>query len=188
MELEKKYLFSPIDEFKDLNLSDFLSVVDAFERRIDGWFFEPIEQLLGDNKNLFVITAIECMVVDALGGFWFGKDTTGNVFRDFLVNRMNINPNVAEAFYKRFRNGILHQTNIKKKSVISKQIGDFHIDNSDVLFFNPIGFYDLLGEYFRKYMIELKSRNNCAQNFKKRFKQLFKDEFSDRQWREWESS
>ena len=182
--LEKKYLFSPEDEFQYLDLSDFSSIIDAFERRIVGWFLKPIEQLLGDDNNLFVITAIECMLVDALGGFWFGKDTTGNDFKTFLVDRLNIRHDIADAFYKRFRNGILHQTSIKKKSVISKDVLDFHLDD-DVLFFNPESLHDRLKEYFRIYLVELRSGDSCVQEFKKRFKQLFKDEFRDYQWRHW---
>ena len=84
-------------------LSNSPSIVDGFERRITGWFFKPIEQLVNDDVNLFVITAIECMVADTMGGFWFGEDSNGNDFQEFLVDRMNINPNIAETFYKRFR-------------------------------------------------------------------------------------
>ena len=54
-----------------MDLSDFSLVVDAFERRIYGWFLNPLDQFLRDDNNLFVATAIECMLVDALAGFGF---------------------------------------------------------------------------------------------------------------------
>lgn len=185
--LKAKYLFSPRDEFKDVDLSDFLSVIDAFERRIDGWFFDSIEQLLGNDNSLFVATAIECMLVDALAGFWFGvKRSRGNDFVDFLVQRMNFRYQVAKAFYDRFRNGILHQINIKKKSCISKAVKDLHLDN-DVLFFNPEGFYKRLKEYFGAYLVELRSAHSCVHKFKKRFRILFKDEFGGDKWILWQN-
>lgn len=187
MDTPNGYLFAPNIEFKDLDLSDFLSIVEAFRQRIEGWFFEPIGQLMGNKDNLFVITSIECMIVDALRGFWSGKDSSGVDFVDFLVKCLKIRSDIAEEFYKRFRNGILHQTNIKKKSVISESVRDFLFDNTGVLFFNPIGFYDQLRVYFNEYLKELKSRNGVL-NFKKRFKSLFKDEFNDQEWRQWEVS
>lgn len=185
--LKGKYFFSPTDEFKDLDLTDFHSVVDCFERRIDGWFFEPIELLLKNDKNLFVVTATECMLVDALAGFWSGvKESKGNDFVDFLVQRMGFTQAVAAEFYDRFRNGILHQTNIKRKGCISKEIKDLHLDNG-VLFFNPEGFYERLKEYFVTYLGELRSGHSCMHKFKKRFYILFRHEFSKDRWRSWQS-
>ena len=60
--LRGKYLFSPTDEFKDLNLSDFVSVVDAFERRINGWFLNPIEHISQDDNNLFARAPACCII------------------------------------------------------------------------------------------------------------------------------
>lgn len=188
MDTPNGYLFAPNVEFNDLDLSNFLSVVDAFSQRIDGWFFEPINLLIGNECNLFVITAIECMVVDALSGFWSGADSTGATFTEFLTEKMNIDPSVATAFYTRFRNGIIHQTNIKMKSVISNKVKSFQFDKSGILFFNPIEFYTQLRIYFNEYLEELRSRGSGVQRFKKRFKKLFKDEFNDQEWRKWEFS
>lgn len=186
--LKGKYLFSPTDEFKNLNLSDFASVVDAFERRIKGWFFNPIEELLSDNRDLFAATAIECMLVDAFAGFWFGvKESKGKHFVNFLVKRMGINYQEAEKFYDRFRCGILHQTNIKEKSCISEEATDLVLQG-DVLFLNPRGFYERLRKYFENYLHELRSRHSCEPKFKKRFYYLFKPEFSIDEWKLWWAS
>jgi len=185
--LKGKYLFSPTDQFKHMELSDFCSVVDAFERRIYGWFLNPLNHLLRDDNNLFVATAIECMLVDALAGFWFGvKKTTGDHFVDFLEHEMGVNHQEAAEFYDRFRCGILHQTNIKKKSCISKEVKDLHLDNG-VLFFNPEGFYERLKKYFGAYLGELRSGHSCVHEFKERFRILFKDEFSGDKWILWQN-
>jgi hypothetical protein len=188
MDTANGYMFAPNVEFRDLDLSDFQSVVKAFGQRMDGWFFKPINRLFGYENNLFVITAIECMVVDTLSGFWYGDSGTKKNFTDFLVERMNIHPDIANAFYLRFRCGIVHQTNIKENSVISEKVKDFQLDNSNVLYFNPIGFFVQLITYFDKYLKELGSRSDGVQSFKRRFKQLFNDEFDDNQWQEWHKS
>lgn len=188
MDTIQGYLFAPGVEFKQLNLSDFQSVVNPFEKRMLGWFFNPIEQLIGNENNFFVITAIECMVVDALSGFWYGDNGSEKNFTKFLVERLNVRSDFAEAFYLRFRNGIVHQTNIKQKSMISTKVKDFQFDSSNVLSFNPIDFYNRLRAYFDQYLTELKSRSNGVDNFKTRFKQLFKEEFSNKEWEQWKNS
>lgn len=187
MILQGKYLFSPKDEFNELELSNFASVVDAFERRIQGWFLNPIRQLLENDSNLFVITATECMIVDALSGFFYGleRDTMKADFIGFLSKEAGIQRIVAKEFYDRFRCGIIHQTSIKKRSSISKEVEDIYLQDDGILFFNPEGFYRKLGDYSKVYIGRLRSDKETQKNFKKRFKYLFNEEFSRDKWKHW---
>lgn len=188
MLLKGKYLFSSADEFKDLDLTNFQSVLQAFERRIQLWFFGPLEKLLVQEENLFVASAIECMLIDALSGFAQGvrADTHKENFILFLQEKLNIEKRVADEFYNRFRCGILHQTNIKKKSSITDEIEIIHLQEEDnSLFFNPRGFYQLLQKYFKDYMKKVVSDKDLQINFRIRFYHLFRDEFAETKWGDW---
>lgn len=51
MRLRGKYFFSPKDEFKDLDLNNFNSIIESFDHRIEGWYFKPLGKLLGDEST-----------------------------------------------------------------------------------------------------------------------------------------
>jgi phage baseplate assembly protein W len=186
--LEGKYLFSPTDEFKNLDLSNFQLIIEAFDRRIQEWLFSPLEKLLIDKRDFFVATAVECVLVDALAGFFFGVygDTHKEDFTEFLRQNLGIQKDAATEFYLRFRCGILHQTNIKKCSSITTEVETLYFQKEDnVLFVNPIGFYKLLREFFTNYIKRLHNEKAVEIRFRTRFFHLFVDEFEECKWRGW---
>jgi phage baseplate assembly protein W len=188
LRLEGKYLFSPTDEFKDLDLTNFPSIVGAFERRIQGWFFDPLRRLLSDEKNFFIAAALECVLVDALSGFAYGifGDTHKDDFVKFLVENLNIPEDAAIEFYTRFRCGILHQTNIKKSSCLTKEVETLYFQlEDDRLFFNPQGFFELPEKYFESYVRRLKVESDHQIRFRKRFSYLFAYDIEEPKWRAW---
>lgn len=182
-----RYLFSPSDEFKDLDLSDFPSIVDSFERRIRGWFLNPIEPMLEDNNSLFAATAVECLLVETLSGFvkWTIGDTNREDFIRFLEEELKVNREVAEEFYIRFRCGILYQGNIKEKSCITDEIDIFLLQEDGVLFFNPKGFFELLCSYFDQYLAKLKLEEGLQVCFRNRFYHFFREKFDEDKWAVW---
>ncbi len=141
--IKGKYLFSPRDELRDLDINNFPSIIEASERRIQGWFFNPLEKFLADNNDFFMAPAVECILVDALTGFFFGisGDTHKDDFTAFLSQNLYVQKEDATEFYLRFRCGLLHQANIKKCSSITTEVESLYLQKeNDVLFINPIGF------------------------------------------------
>lgn len=191
MRLDGKYFFSPTDEFKNLDLNEFNQIVGAFERRIRGWFFEPLEKMLAKESELFIASAVECMLVDSLSGFVYGRrNTTNTDFTSFVRSELKFPEPIASAFYDRFRCGILHQTSIKEKSCISLELEheSLHLDDNNVLFFNPRNFYVMLRKYFAYYMEKLQQDVSTQINFREHFKHLFEKEYSPIEWIPWDKS
>lgn len=182
-----RYLFSPTLEFKDLDLSDFPSVVNAFEQRMKCWFLNPIEQILQDDNNLFVATAIECIFIESLSSFLYGGpfgSSKENVFRDFIHEELGVPEKTAEEFYLRFCSGILSEANIRGKSAMTDQIEHFFLAEDGRFLFSP-SFFKLLQSYFNEYMKRLRSEPELQMNFRKRFISLFWKNFSEEKWVDW---
>ena len=191
MRLKGRYFFSPKDEFKDLDLNNFATIIEGFERRIRGWYFEPLQKLLEDESSLFVASAVECMLADTLSGFFYGleKETNREDFIAFLEYALDFSNAISRAFYERFRCGILHQTYIKEKSCISTEleIDALYLDDNDSLFFNPRIFFKLLSKFFTSYLNELQNDINTQIKFRKHFKFLFNKEYSLGEWTPWDN-
>jgi len=116
----------------DRDRHDLAKIIDAFERRIRGWYIEPIEYLFTHHDPghfAFAIMAMNCLLIDTLSQFETGEpEGTPDIFKEFV--RLNL-PNysgsvsidhyrpgrasptalvdVADVLYHGFRCGILHQ-------------------------------------------------------------------------------
>lgn len=177
MELKGKDYFSPKYEFRKLRKNPGL-ILDAFKDRIEGWYFKPIETLLKNPQNDFVVVAIECMLIDALSGYRYGTkgDTDRETYARFLKESIKCDDFTAREFYRRFRCGILHETRIKKRSYIARRRIRRIKYEGDRLFLNPVGLYKVLRKYFYEYLESLKRNKELMNNFAKRFDYLFKEE------------
>lgn len=183
-----KYLFNPEKEFKDLDLGDFREVLDAFCRRIEIWYFEPLEKLLTNDSGLFIAAAVQCMLVDTFAGYLYGfeMDTQRMDFERLMKTEFGFNSEISEAFYRRIRCGILHQTYVKEKSCITTEpeFGMLQLQNN-VLFFKPREFYGSLRLWFIDYVSRIKRENSTELKFRTHFKYLFAKEYSPEKWTDW---
>jgi hypothetical protein len=182
-------LFSSVDEFKDLDLKNYPEILKAFDRRIEGWFFHPLEKLLADQTDNIMSCASECMLVDSLAGFYYGlqRNNRPEHFISFMKDGFDIPNFLAVPFYIRFRCGILHQTFIKERSCVTLDLEDsaLFLDENNVLFFNPRLFYSDLDTYFKGYVKKLQTNADCERNFRVHFKFMFENEFAARDWANW---
>ena len=75
---QDKKLFSPKWTFEMLRDAEIDELIKAFIDRMEGWYFQPLEFLLrrstGEAKGDydFISLAIECMLIDALAGYYYG--------------------------------------------------------------------------------------------------------------------
>ena len=115
--------------------NDLRKMVDAFERRIRGWYIEPIEVLFthpDPGHFSFAVTAMTCLLIDAFSQFRYGElSSEGKVFERFvedclptyagpIVVRLShfdhkfskcgkVVTKYSEILWRGYRCGILHQ-------------------------------------------------------------------------------
>jgi len=183
---EKK--FSPNCTFDDLKDAEIDKLIDAFIDRMKGWYFQPLKSLLGlDTEKTkgdydFISLAIECMLIDALAGYFYGieRNTGKCSFIVFLIENLGFKSyKEAEKFYEDFRCGIVHETRIKKSGFVSRKekFPHYWIVN-DKLYVNPVKLFTELKSFFIWYcdkLLEEDKENIIRKNFLRRFRYLFKD-------------
>ncbi len=134
--------FAPGVLYDTVDWEDFPSIVDAFKKRIDNWYFNPGEVLKNANWNYsFALMAINCLLVDALSQFYYGEfESSRGTFKKFArqqfpafreklsieiqqkperktknkrrTSRKKPLKTYAEVLYHCFRCGILHEAHI----------------------------------------------------------------------------
>jgi len=115
-----------------------LRAVCIFQRRL-GRFLRPVDELVkSSDKKIalysgFAIIALDCLLIETLQSFRRGRPNpirandrlTRKMFVEFLTQRTSFNkyfdasnPTLAELFFDHFRNGILHQGEIKSSGLV----------------------------------------------------------------------
>lgn len=198
--LEKnEKMFSPKYKFSQIDPNNFTDLIEKFEDRMNGWYFNPANILLKNKHTGFPVMAIACIIVDTLAGYFKGleRDTEESDFIEFLREKIpelhtelplecqNKYPNLrkkdyAYAIYKAFRCGILHEARIKHYGAISEENVELikYDAKSGWILINPRNLVAKLEEVFNEYIKNLKNGENAqlVKNFKKRFYHLFKKE------------
>ncbi|MFB6344293.1 MAG: hypothetical protein ABEK50_00770 [bacterium] len=122
------------DITSNIDWTDIDDVIDAFERRIKTWYFDPAQVLIEDMPgNEFIITNIGCILIDTLSQFRAGDENhDAKVFKaftekhfdnfdeklpkvipsDLVVASSHDVDTVSEAFYSGFRCGLAHSGTI----------------------------------------------------------------------------
>ena len=110
--------------------SDWDSMVEMFEDRIEGRFLKPIRLIANDPDigefSGFSILALDCLIIETLNQFYSGlNETEGahdkafwNFFKNSEFFKGHFSRKKAFTFYGHYRCGILHQAQTKKKSVV----------------------------------------------------------------------
>ena len=126
-------------DWKALDLStesspDWSKAVDIYLDRIRGRFLAPIQAIINHTDSEihefcgFTVISIDCLLIETMNQFHKGKDRTTErhhweAFRDFFLGSEYFQSEFdtdkkVEVFYDHFRNGILHQAQTKKLSII----------------------------------------------------------------------
>lgn len=150
--------------------SDWTEAIIIFRRRIEDRFIQPVDVLLESERKLprterrygFVIMAIDCLLIETLQAFRYGKVNTEGKSRSLITNFLQKSPHfswssaVAHQFYNDFRCGILHQAETMGDSLIRSE-GPLLIEEASGLIVNRTEFHRLLKCDFADYLKALKA-------------------------------
>ena len=118
-----------IDHWKALTFSneaDWKEAINIFRDRVETRFLEFIRLIERHEHSGFVIVALDCLLIETLQQFYEGvRETPEGKSKDYFVEFLTktsfgkfFDKSLATMFYKRIRNGILHQAEIKGSSRI----------------------------------------------------------------------
>lgn len=155
------------------------TAVRIFEKRI-GRFLKPLDAIMGSRSiNVFIysgfaVMALDCLLIETLQSFMKYRpnpargikppqksDTTKEAFRIFLTNRTSFSKyfdeQKADIFSDHFRNGILHQGEVKSSGLIRIDTPKMVMPSPDnqSLIINRILFHQALLDEIEKYKNEL---------------------------------
>lgn len=156
------------------------NAIDIIKDRFDSRFFSHIAIIEKKEFSGFLIMSVDCLIIETMMQFYLGvRDTEvsyrGNqimAFEDFLEYSPHFSadfdtPNKRQEFYKQFRCGLLHQAEIKKKSLIKISPPELltlvNNNASEGLIINRKKFHEKLLLEFNDYLEKLKTNQN---NFK----------------------
>ncbi len=148
--------------------------------RIHGRYLAQIETL--DNHlddeiweySGFLIIAVDCMVIETLNQFHLGIEDTNKEyikrnwksFRDFFSSsqffKAHFDDDKSFIFYDHIRNGLLHQAQTKKKTLINFKETEMvrqanPIDINEGIILNRRGFHEALVNEFESYIKKLRT-------------------------------
>jgi hypothetical protein len=121
----------------DASSRDWPKAIEILEARIHERFIDPVDHLMAaeearpplERRFGFVILAVDCLLVETLGAFREGLETTEGsskaTFCGFLTTRPLLSKqfatwDVGRRFYEDFRCGILHQAEIGGESKVCR--------------------------------------------------------------------
>lgn len=119
--------FSPNYQFIDLNWDDQDDLIDAFEDRINGFYFEPAEKFK-EKFDAFSKGLICLSIIDLLSKIETNSNDVGYRYEHWLKKNINNfdspNPDdpqktIAYRFYKEFRNILVHECLIENAGQFS---------------------------------------------------------------------
>lgn len=143
----------------------YLAQIETLENHLDDEIWE---------YSGFLIIAIDCMVIETLNQFHLGIEDTNQVysrrnresFRDFFNRSQFFNAHFDDdksfIFYDHIRNGLLHQAQTKKKTLINfresemvKRVNPRNTDEGIIL--NRRLFHEALVNEFNSYIEKLRT-------------------------------
>lgn len=143
----------------------YLAQIETLENHLDDEIWE---------YSGFLIIAVDCMVIETLNQFYLGIEDTNQVysrrnresFRDFFNRspffKAHFDDDRSFIFYDHIRNGLLHQAQTKKDTLINfrepemvKQVNPTNIEDGIIV--NRSLFHEALVNEFNSYIEKLKT-------------------------------
>lgn len=146
------YKFSPNCRLGNVNQGN---VLDAFEERMEEYFFEPIKKLLEDKKYGFSATSLLASLIDILRKTE-NHDESNNKNREkyttYLKDKFDFDEDLADYFYSNFRCGLLHAGCIESGGQISYENDSLYRWDDNHLVINPDRLYNKVRELFDTFL------------------------------------
>jgi len=174
------------------NNNDWEIAISVLRSRMTERYIDPVDILIDHEKSKhfskrrfgFTILAIDCLLIETLQAFKDGNEETKwregkSVFVNYLTQSSNLgkhfNKDLAAEFYLSYRNGILHQAQIKENHLVWS-IGSVVDNLDDTMIINRTEFHKCLKKDFDEYLNILKDINSVElrSNFKYKMDTLCK--------------
>lgn len=162
---------SSVQDWQDLNFGikkGWERAIQIFDERIQGRFLKHVEKIAKDEFAGFTVLAIDCLLIETLMQFKNGVRETPfqkqqDYFLDCLRSRhFGFSNDDAVLFYKHFRNGILHQAEIKGTSKVKRGQAKLvtRTEDKQGLIINRDLFHNCLLCFFNDYKTRLEDSGN----------------------------
>jgi hypothetical protein len=87
--VKSERFFSTEKKYDAIDWTNFQEIVTAFKVRIDEWYIHPGEELRKKWDYAFALMAINCLLLDTLSQFYYGKVTSSRaVFKKYVRKKM----------------------------------------------------------------------------------------------------
>ena len=150
--------------------SDWEKAIEIFEDRIRGRFLDIIRGFEQRPFAGFAVLALDCLLIETLQQFREGKSSTPKrmgetYFVRFLTQtcfKSHFDASKAAMFYRQFRNGILHQAEVKGPSLVRRDTPNI-VDlakNGKGLILNRRLFHEKLVQAFEEYIDAVRTDRN----------------------------
>lgn len=150
--------------------------IKFFRDRMEGRFLHQLELLQETTekleKNTFIIASLDCLLIETLSHFYYGKDSavgkSGDRYKDFLrvcfENR--ISDNLVRNFYSKIRCGLLHSAQTEGKSYLTYGREDaIGYDEKNYLFVSVDSLTCVIREYYERYISVIEhGQCDCLRN------------------------
>ena len=192
MNINDKIHFSPNYKMVQLDFSNRKEIIKAFNDRILNYYLKPLKYLINKKENDSAFSSgILCFaLVDAFARYTSDDNVVKRRIINWLkinitsISKINNNQNkpeytpetVSEKIYISFRNGLIHESHIKKGGQFSFYEPNTVNYNDEYLIINPRHFYKDLKKYFEKLIIDLNKCDSKYNIFIKRIREDFEDE------------
>jgi len=161
------------------NINDKIKI---YERQVLGWFIEPAEILVNDDKNGFIVLMICLSYLEGVEIYKYGTKSKGKS-KSFFVSALNrIYPkNFIEEelgdLYIEARCGLFHNGMIKGKTVISYDYDDaINFVDSNTIKINPKLLLKDIKKDFLDFIAYLKLNNEAQMLFDRMFSNIAENE------------
>lgn len=171
---------------------DWCKAINVLKSRIIERYISPVDLMI-EHEELkpykerrfgFTILAIDCLLIETLQAFQDGNEDTKwrkgkTVFENYLTKSSNLGMHfttkLAGEFYDSYRNGILHQGQIKKNHLVWS-IGEIVHTVEGAMVINRTKFHKCLKKDFEIYIRDLNDVANTElrNNFKSKMDTLCK--------------
>lgn len=185
------------DDWKALDMSESTNVdwekaISVLDSRITERYIDPVDILIEHEESKhyserrfgFTILAIDCLLIETLQAFKDGNEETNwkegkSVFVNYLTQSSSLgehfNKKLAGEFYVSYRNGILHQGQIKDNHLVWS-VGKVVDELNEIMIINRTEFHKCLKNDFEEYLNKLRDVKNSKlrENFKLKMDTLCK--------------
>lgn len=179
--------FSPRYKFLKLDWNNSDCLINAFEDRVIGFYFEPAENL-NQNNQAFASGLISLSIIDLLAnnnsnevGFHFKYWLRTNIKEFNRSDPDGIYHNLSHRFYKEFRNCLIHECRIQNAGQFSYNYDKLIklIPDSDrhIMVVNPKILLFSLKKAFNSYIEDLRVNESEYKKFHKMMKKKFYTDF-----------